>query len=111
MAFLVPDDLAAFADIDQAKAQAMIDDAEAMAALAAPCITDPEFVADPPLAGALRAVLRGAILRWDEAGSGAVQQFGAGSFGVPGHADDPPGHVLAVGGLPAAGPVREVPWR
>ena len=38
MAILTPADLAPFADIDPAKAEAMIEDAEAMAALAAPCI-------------------------------------------------------------------------
>lgn len=80
MAILTPADLAPFADIDPAKAEAMIADAEAMATLAAPCITDPTFADDPTLQGALVAVLRGAILRWHDAGSGAITQQGAGPF-------------------------------
>lgn len=78
--FLTPADLAPFATIDAAKATAMIEDAEAMAALAAPCITDPEFTANTALSAALVAILRAAILRWHDAGSGAVTQQGAGPF-------------------------------
>lgn len=80
-AFLATSDLTPFADIDEAKAYAMIADAEAMAALAAPCITDPLFAADATLSGALKAILRGAIIRWHEAGSGALQQQQVGPFG------------------------------
>lgn len=80
MAILTPADLAPFADVDPAKAEAMIADAEAKAALAAPCITDPAFQEDAALVAALVAILRGAVLRWHEAGTGALQQFGAGSF-------------------------------
>ena len=80
MAFLTPADLAPFATIDEAKAEAMIADAEAMAALAAPCVVEPEFQADANLSGALVAILRGAIIRWNEAGAGAVTQQGAGPF-------------------------------
>lgn len=80
MPILTVDDLAPFADIDPAKAAAMIADAESMAALAAPCITNPEFAARTDLAGALRAVLRRAVLRWNDAGTGAVTQVGAGPF-------------------------------
>ena len=72
--FITPEDLAAFADIDSAKAEAMIEDAEAMAGLAAPCLSDSEFAADPTYRAAVRAVLRGAVLRWHEAGSGALSQ-------------------------------------
>lgn len=79
--FLVPADLTPFATIDATKAAAMIEDAEAMAALAAPCITDGEFQARTDLSGALRAILRGAILRWHDSGSGAVTQQQAGPFG------------------------------
>ena len=77
MAFLYITDLEPFATIDPAKAQAMIDDAEAMAVLAAPCITAPGFL----YSGAVRAVLRGAVLRWNEAGTGALQSQTAGPFG------------------------------
>lgn len=80
MAFLTPADLAPFADIEEAKALEMIADAEAMAALAAPCIADPEFQEDEGLMAAIKAILRGAILRWHDAGSGAVSQQGAGPF-------------------------------
>lgn len=79
MAILTPADLAPFADIDPAKAEAMIEDAEAMAALAAPCITHEGFL-DPSRKAAVKAVLRGAVLRWHEAGAGAVTQQGAGPF-------------------------------
>lgn len=81
--FIDPDDLAPFATIDAAKAGAMIEDAEAMAVLAAPCLPD---LLDAPAGesagdatrrlakvAALKAILRGAIIRWDEAGSGAAQ--------------------------------------
>lgn len=78
MAFLSPSDLAAFASIDAAKAQAMIEDAEAMAVLAAPCITATGFANT----AAVRAILRGAVLRWNEAGTGALQSQQAGSFGM-----------------------------
>lgn len=70
-------DLAPFADIEPAKAQAMIEDAVAQAALVAPCITDDDFAYE----AAAKAVIRGAILRWNEAGSGAVSQYTAGPYG------------------------------
>lgn len=75
--FLTVDDLAPFATIDAVKGEAMIEDAEAMALLAAPCIAAAEFTH----AAALRAILRGAILRWNEAGTGALQSQTAGIFG------------------------------
>ncbi len=69
-------DLEPFADIEIGKAQAMIDDATAMAARVAPCITRSDF----PYPDAARAILRGAILRWNDAGTGAVQTQQAGPF-------------------------------
>lgn len=79
--FLLPVDLEPFATIDAAKAAAMIEDAEAMAVLTAPCLpsllvpAEGETAAQAALRtaklGALKAILRGAILRWDEAGTGA----------------------------------------
>ena len=78
--FLVPDDLTAFADIDPTKAELMIADAEAMAALAAPCLSSLEFQSDEARVAAVRAVLRGALIRWHDAGSGAVTQQSAGPF-------------------------------
>lgn len=67
---LSPSDLTPFAEIDVAKAMAMIDDAMALAARVAPCILTDEF----EFGAAARAVLRGAILRWHEAGTGALSQ-------------------------------------
>lgn len=75
--FLTVDDLEPFATIDVAKAEAMIDDAEAMALLAAPCIAVEGFA----YGTAVRAILRGAVLRWNEAGTGALQAQTAGPFG------------------------------
>lgn len=74
---LVPDDLAPFATIDAAKAQAMIDDALALAARVAPCITQSTFEHD----AAAKAILRGAVLRWNDAGTGAFQSQQIGPFG------------------------------
>ncbi|MGW4124763.1 hypothetical protein [Nocardia sp. NPDC004711] len=77
--FIGTGDLAPFATIATAQAEAMIDDAEAMAALAAPCITAADF---PDVKkAAVKAILRAAILRWAEAGSGAVTTKTAGPFG------------------------------
>jgi hypothetical protein len=88
--FITPDDLAPFASIDATKAAAMIADAEAMAILVAPCLPglttapDGETEADAAVRearlSAVKAILRGAILRWEDAGSGAVQQQTAGPF-------------------------------
>ena len=72
------EDLAPFAVIDDAKAEAMISDAVAMAALVAPCILTDTFEQH----GAARAIIRGAILRWNDAGSGAAQQVQSGPFGM-----------------------------
>lgn len=77
MPLLTPEDLAPFADIDPAKAAAMIADATAMAELVAPCLEAADF----PHPEAAKAILRGAVLRWNEAGSGAYtsQQASLGS--------------------------------
>jgi hypothetical protein len=64
-------------NIDAAKAQVMIDDASAVAASHAPCILEPAFTN-----GALvKAILRRAVVRWLEAGSGALQQVTVGQIG------------------------------
>lgn len=79
---IVPDDLDPFANIPDDKAQAMIDDGLALAARVAPCIlTDQLSDADR---AAVKAILRNAILRWNEAGTGALSglQQSAGSFQV-----------------------------
>ena len=74
---LVLADLAPFADIEPVRAQAMIDDALALAARVAPCIITEEFLYD----AAARAILRGSIIRWHEAGSGALASQTVGPFG------------------------------
>lgn len=73
---LVPEDLAPFAEIPSVKAEAMIEDALALAARVAPCILEDDFAHE----AAARAILRGAILRWHEAGSGAMQSEGIGPY-------------------------------
>lgn len=70
------DDLAPFADIPEVKADAMIEDALAMAELVAPCIADQDFAH----AAAAKAIIRGAILRWHDSGTGAVSAQAAGPF-------------------------------
>ena len=75
--FLTPEDLAAFATIDSAKAEQMIEDAEAMALLAAPCLSGALTSAQ---AAGVKAVLRQALMRWQDAGSGAVTQQQAGPW-------------------------------
>lgn len=79
-AFIDTSDLAPFATIDQAKAEAMIDDAEARATLVAPCILSGEFQADTGKMAAVKAILRAALLRWNDSGSGALTQQTAGPF-------------------------------
>lgn len=77
--FLDAADLIAFAPgLDEARADAMIGDAEALALLSAPCLTVEDFA----YGDAVRAILRGAILRWHEAGTGAYQSQSAGPYAV-----------------------------
>ncbi len=76
--FLTVSDLQVFApDIEPGRAQGMIDDATAIAAVVAPCINGVAFTK----VDAVRAILRGAILRWNDAGSGALQSEAVGPFG------------------------------
>lgn len=74
---VTPADLAPFATIDATKAAAMIEDALGMAEVVAPCIAEPEFAHRR----AAKAILRGAILRWHEAGAGAATTKTAGIYG------------------------------
>lgn len=78
--FLDPSDLANFAEIESGKAGDMIEDAEAQAFLIAPCIAD--LTVDSLKFKAVKAILRAAILRWNNAGDGGVTttQDGAGPF-------------------------------
>ncbi len=75
--YLTVGDLTPFASIATAKADAMIEDAEAMAVVAAPCILAVGFTDF----SAVRAILRGAVLRWNDAGTGALQAQQAGIYG------------------------------
>ena len=74
--FLSVEDLTPFATIEMSKAEAMIEDAEAMALLAAPCIATVGF----EYATAVKAILRAAVLRWNDTGSGAAQTVQSGPF-------------------------------
>jgi hypothetical protein len=78
--FLDASDLTPFAEIDPAKAELMIEDAESLAVLAAPCLGSPDDLTDRQRS-AVRALLRGAIIRWNEAGSGLRQSVTTGPFG------------------------------
>lgn len=73
---LSPSDLDAFASIDPVKADAMITDALALAAIHAPGIMSPDFA----YPAAAKAILRRVVLRWNEAGTGASVQQTAGPF-------------------------------
>lgn len=73
-----PSDIEPFASIEEAKLDAMIADALAMARAVAPCVIDFDF----EHADAAKAILRQAILRWNDANSGAVASQTAGPFQV-----------------------------
>lgn len=76
---LYPEDLEPFAPgIPEDKAEAMIEDAMALAARVAPCILTEDFT----YSSAARAIIRGAVLRWNEAGTGALSSETAGPFGA-----------------------------
>lgn len=81
MAYITADDLTPFADIASAKANEMISDAVAQAVLAAPCLLDEGNVPEH-LAAAVKSVLRRAILRWNDTGSGAYQSETIGGYAV-----------------------------
>lgn len=76
MPLIEASDLTPFATIPADRASAMIADATAMAVRAAPCLADDAF----PHPDAARAILRAAILRWHEAGVGALQSETIGPY-------------------------------
>ena len=78
--YLEPEDLAPFVTIESAKAAEMIADAEAMAASVAPCLSDVNVVLSDTQRSVVKAILRRAVLRWNEVGTGAVTQQSAGPF-------------------------------
>lgn len=61
-------------------AETLIDDAEALAILSAPCLEDPNL--SEMKRKQVVAILRGVIRRWSEAGLGLVSQQSAGIFSV-----------------------------
>lgn len=71
MALNIPvDDVIVFNDdLDRELVQILLRDGLAMARIIAPCIDEPDFL----YADAAAAIIRGAVLRWAESGSGAVQ--------------------------------------
>jgi serine/threonine protein kinase HipA of HipAB toxin-antitoxin module len=79
MALLEISDLTPFATIDEPKATAMVEDAIAMAVMAAPCLAIPDELS-PQQRSAAKALIRGAVLRWNDIGSGAVSAQTAGPF-------------------------------
>lgn len=81
MAYLTVESLRPFADIDTVKAEEMIADAEALAVTVAPCLETPDDLSASQV-GAVRAILRGAVLRWEQTGTGAYQAETAGPFSV-----------------------------
>ena len=70
---LTIEDLPGFTPADQW----MVDDALAMAARIAPCLTT---TLDPSVLAAAKAILRRSVMRWKEAGNGAVTQQTAGPY-------------------------------
>jgi len=79
MELISPADLEPFAAIAPAKCAAMIADVTATALLHAPAIEDLD---DPIKLAAVKAILRGSILRWHSAGDGGIttRQHTAGPF-------------------------------
>ncbi|OKH70688.1 hypothetical protein EB73_11525 [Mycobacterium sp. SWH-M3] len=72
-------DLEPFApNLPEDRAAAMIADANALAAVVAPCIVAGDF----QYQDAARAILRAAVLRWIDQGSGAQPALVAGPFGA-----------------------------
>jgi hypothetical protein len=57
----------------------MIVDAEALAMLAAPCLADPSALTEAQFAAA-KALLRGAVMRWSDTGTGVRQTEAAGTL-------------------------------
>jgi len=75
VSFDIDDDLVPLRpNLDSGMATIMVADALALAAQAAPCIDDDDF----PFEAAAKAIIRSAILRWLDAGSGVITQLVAG---------------------------------
>lgn len=85
--FLAASDLAAFTKATPAALDEMIRDVEALAVLKVPCIAD---LTDPGAVAAVRAVIRGAVLRWADRATRDDRQMTSGPFTIgptPGSGD------------------------
>lgn len=80
MALLEIDDLTPFAAIESTKAEAMVADAIALATMVAPCL-DTDSLTVGQMAAA-KAVLRAAVLRWNDTGTGAITSQTAGPYAM-----------------------------
>lgn len=86
MALLEYEDLTVFlTTLDEEQGTVIVADVLAQATIVAPCVANAQFATDAVKAAAVKAILRGAAIRWYErlqAGSGAVTmvQQTAGSF-------------------------------
>lgn len=76
----VSDILAVMPGADEARVDAFLDDAIALAYTVAPCLADDDLA--PAKAAAAKAVLRQTIMRWIDRGSGVNTQQIAGPFQV-----------------------------
>lgn len=76
----VSDILAVMPGADEARVDAFVDDALALALTVAPCLADVDL--DAAKAAAAKAVLRQTIMRWIDRGSGVNTQQIAGPFQV-----------------------------
>lgn len=80
--FDIEADLRPFApEIDSAKAAIMVADALAIASVVAPCINSDEFTNT----AAAKAIIRGAILRWNDQANSAATQLVAGPYQMAGN--------------------------
>lgn len=77
--YLAPADLAPFITLDHAKAAALIEDAEVYAAIAAPPLAHASQLTAVQRSQ-VRAILRRAVLRQADAGSGALSHETAGPY-------------------------------
>lgn len=85
MAYVTTTDLAPFIDVQALaprRLEEMIADAEAFASAVAPCLAADDVTLSAAQAALVKAVLRGAVVRWIESGSGALQQQTAGPFSM-----------------------------
>lgn len=73
--FMSPLDFPGIEDADT-----LIDDAEALAILSAPCLESPDL--SPMKRKQVVAILRGTIMRWSEAGASVASQQSAGPFSM-----------------------------